>query len=266
MMPPRSQQVEDGGLDFDIHPFWEEGSVERWKARATRSSAFPDGTWLRYYISANIICADEEVHRMVDVPFLGVGLVRFNEDKDEGSASRQEEANTMSAGKTLDLGEGITVPCLWATIEDMRPQNWHMAMKIHLDKRGGLGPLRVSRTDLERAAAGVQLRTKEGDPVWSQQALRSVELRVPPADPQDYVTVPDGVLDLNVKGQFEEGLRYSEPMALDDPRGPPSVLPQGSILRYYLCGEVSCRTEGMGKAFYVPLMGVGLVQYGPKAE
>ncbi len=48
------------------------------------------------------------------------------------------------------------------------------------------------------------------------------------------------------------------------PYGPRDWVSAATTLRYYLCSVVSCRTEDLARAFFVPVMGVGLVQYGAK--
>jgi hypothetical protein len=161
-----------------------------------------------------------------------------------------------------DLRSEIRAPYLWVTVRSMAPRNGRTALALHLEGGGGLKPPRVSKSDLERAVGDIFLRSKEGNSVRTFHSRPSGDLVVPPPDPQDYVAVATQGLDITVMG-FRETLDYCQAIGSADRT---FSVPEGSTLRYYLCSEVNCRMQDMGKAFYVPLMGVGLVEYGGKRE
>ena len=84
---------------------------------------------------------------------------------------------------------------------------------------------------------------------------------VPAALPQDYVAAPEQGLDLRLGPIGEGALTRWTALA-----SKPSDLAAGTRVRYYLSAEVNCHSEDMKKTFYVPVLGVGLVQFSDKAE
>jgi hypothetical protein len=246
------------GLDLNTGP--SAGmSIQLQRSLAKGQSRLPEGTWLRYYLCTEVWCSSNDLRKSFIVPLLGIGMVQFERAEEQGGGG------TVGAhGVTSDLRSEVAVPYLWATVESVTPRSGKTGLTVHLE-RGGLGPVRVSRSDLQRAASEVLLRTRDGDPVRTMRTMPAGALVVPAADPNDYVSVPDSGLDLTPVA-FGETLYYWKSLELSDSLDRTFVLPEGSTLRYYLSSEVHCRSEDMRKAFYVPLMGVGLVQYGKKAE
>ena len=155
----------------------------------------------------------------------------------------------------------MTVPHLWATIVSVSPKDGKLGVRVRLERGGGLGTLRVSQSDLLRAVGDVALRTQDGDAVGTKFHDRWSSPKAPAAVAQDYVSVPDEGLDLSLGPVGEAAVPQWKSLA-----SKPSDLQPGTPLRYYLCGEVNCRSEDLKKSFYVPVLGVGLVQFSDKAE
>ena len=225
------------------------------KSPTSRPSRLAEGTPLRYYLCMEVLGSTVDSRKAFYIPVLGAGLVRFGADEGAGAADLGKGTDEA------DLRSEVTLPHLWATVKAISAENGTTAMTIHLEKAEGLGPLRVSQSGVEHLGREMALRTKDGDPI--RAGVTVFAQNVPRVVPGDYLSVPDDGVDLNVV-PFKDGVLYRWKSL--DPEMRPTVLPIGPWLRYYVCTEVSCSTEDMKQQFWVPVLGVGVVQYGGKGE
>jgi hypothetical protein len=246
--------VPAAGVDFVTGPFYKASLVCQ-KSLSRRRPEVLAGTWLRYYVCGMASCVSAGSH--LTAPLVGIGMVQFG--KAPGAGLNADSSRDWEAS---DLRAEIGVPYLWATIRSMGPENGRTALAVHLEGSGGLGPVRVSRSDLERALGGLFLRSQEGNTVLTYHEAPPGDLAVPPALPQDYVSLPADGLDITTM-EFRDRLEYCQGFAPAEAR---RMVPEGKALRYYLCSEVACRTQDLHEGFFVPLMGVGLAQYEGKRE
>ena len=134
------------GLDLRTGPS-AGATIQLQRSLAKGQSRLANGTWLRYYLCRQVWCSSGDLRKMFTVPLLGIGMVQF------GGAEEQGGGGTLGADRaTSDLRSEVAVPYLWATVESVTPKSGKTGLTIHLERGGGLGPLRVSRSDLERAA------------------------------------------------------------------------------------------------------------------
>lgn len=94
----------------------------------------------------------------------------------------------VKAGVTAsDLRTEVTVPHLWATVKAVSVKSGRLAVAVHIERAGGLEPVKVSQFDIAMRALGqLALRTKDAEPVL----LQYIPARLPRPHQWSRITFP----------------------------------------------------------------------------